>query len=158
MAGPSTAQLDAVLNAIARNIPFPTPPANLYVSLHTADPAQTGANEVTTAAGSGWVGYARVTAAAGTAGTAAGAVFGGGGVAGAAPTGTTTRSISNSAALTFPASGGTSGSVTVTHFGLWDAATGGNWIRGGALSASQVIGANASGPSYAVGSVVISQN
>ena len=158
MAGPSTAQLDAVLNAIARNIPFPTPPANLYVSLHTADPGQTGANEVTTAAGSGWVGYARVTAAAGTAGTGAGAVFGGGAVAGAAPTGTTTRSISNSAALPFPNSGATSGTVTVTHFGLWDAATGGNWLRGAALNASQVIGANASGPTYAAGSLAISQS
>jgi hypothetical protein len=157
MAGPSTAQLDAVLKAIAQNITFPAPTANVYVSLHTADPGQTGASEVVNST-AGWVGYARVAASTGTAGTGAGAVFGGGGVAGAAPTGTTTRSISNSAALTFPNSGSTSSSVTVTYFGIWDAATGGNWIRGAALSSSQVIGANASGPSFAAGSLVLSQS
>lgn len=158
MAGPSTAQLDAVLKALAQNITYPTPPATIYVSLHTADPGQTGASEVTTSAGSGWVGYARVSATTGTSGTGAGAIFGGGATAGAAPTGTTTRAISNSAALTFPASGGTSGTVTVTHFGLWDASTSGNWLRGAALTSSQVIGANASGPSFAAGSLVINQS
>lgn len=158
MAGPSTAQLDAVLKALAQNITYPTAPATIYVSLHTADPGQTGASEVTTGAGSGWVGYARVSATTGTSGTGSGAIFGGGGVAGAAPTGTTTRAISNSAALTFPASGATSGTVTVTYFGIWDASSGGNFLRGAALSASQVVGANASGPSFASGTLVVQQS
>lgn len=126
---------------------MPTAPTNLHVSLHTADPGGTGANEVTTAAGSGWVGYARVAVPTGTAGSGAGSGWTAPAANGA------TRQIDNAGVVTFPASGATSGAVTVTHIGIFDAATGGNFLLGVALTASQVIGANASGPTVAVGAL-----
>lgn len=83
-----------------------------YVSLHTGDPGTTGASECT--GGS----YARQSAS---------------GKFGAATGGQK----QNSGAIAFagmPA-------ATVTHFGVWDAVSGGNFIWGGALSASKVVGA-----------------
>lgn len=83
-----------------------TGPATLYLSLHTAAPGQTGANEVT---GNG---YARVAVAFGTDTNGAG---------------------SNSGAVTFtgptPSTWG-----TITHIGVWDAASAGNNLYGDALT------------------------
>lgn len=45
MARLSVANENAILNALLRNVSF-TGPATVYVSLHTGDPGQTGANEV----------------------------------------------------------------------------------------------------------------
>lgn len=91
--------------AAVKNTAF-TGPATVYASLHTAAPGQTGANEVT---GNG---YARVAVTMGTDTSGAG---------------------SNSASVTFtgptPANWG-----TVTHLGLWDAATAGNNLYGDALT------------------------
>lgn len=91
-----------------------TAPTGLYASLHTGDPGETGANEVT---GNG---YARVSIGIGSSNW--------------------TRSggtVDNDNAITFtgptPSDWG-----TVTHFGLWDAASVGNFIGGGALDASRV--------------------
>lgn len=84
---------------------------NVYVSLHTADPGETGASEST--GGS----YSRK----------------GPTVFSAAAAGTT----SNTAQIDFtnmPAS-------TITHVGLWDAATAGNFLWGGALTASKTLNA-----------------
>jgi hypothetical protein len=81
-----------------------------YVSLHTADPGETGADEVT--GGS----YARQSCSWN-------AASGG--------------SADNSSALSFtgmPA-------ATVSHFGVWDASSVGNFIVGGALSQSESVGA-----------------
>lgn len=83
-----------------------------YVSLHSADPGTTGANEAT--GGS----YAR-QACSGKFGAASGGLK------------------QNSGAITFanmPAG-------TWTHFGIFDAVSGGNFIWGGALSASKTTGA-----------------
>lgn len=83
-----------------------------YVSLHTADPGSTGTNEVT----GGSPAYARkaVTWNASSAGD-----------------------LDNNANPVFdvPAS------TTITHFGLWSAATSGTFYGGDALSASESFGA-----------------
>ena len=113
MADKSTYFRDAVLNTMrATGITAIT----ARVSLHTADPGLTGASEVTAGANS----YARQPVTFGAPAT------GGGG-----------RQIANSAALTWtdmPA-------VTVTHVGIWDALTVGNFLYGDALTASQVVNA-----------------
>ena len=85
--------------------------ATVYVSLHTADPGEAGANEV--AGGS----YARQAS---------------GGFAAAAG-GTT----DNDAIIDFtlmPAE-------TMTHVGIWDAVTAGNFLIGGALAANKTTNA-----------------
>jgi len=85
--------------------------ATVYVSLHTADPGEAGANEV--AGGS----YARQAS---------------GGFA-AAASGTT----DNDAIIDFtlmPAE-------TMTHAGIWDAVTAGNFLVGGALAAGKTTNA-----------------
>lgn len=84
-----------------------------YVSLHTADPGDTGANEVT--GGS----YARI------------------GPVTFANAGTNPTVSSNSAILTFAAATAVWG--TVTHFGTWDAATVGNFRGAGALATSKLV-------------------
>jgi hypothetical protein len=91
-----------------------TAPAAVHVSLHTADPGETGADEVT--GGS----YARQSVTRGTGWNDA-----------------TGGLVDNAAAIQFtdmPA-------VTVTHAGIWDAATDGNFLYGGALAASKVVNA-----------------
>ena len=80
-----------------------------YVSLHTADPGNTGASEVTGGA------YARQGPFAFT-------------EAGSNPT-----VASNSAILTFPQATASWG--TVAYFGLWTAANGGTFQGSGALTA-----------------------
>lgn len=91
-----------ILDHMLRNQAF-SPPATVYVSLHTANPGEDGASEVT--GGS----YARQSVSFNAA--AAGL-------------------IDNDAVIEFidmPAE-------TVTHAGIWDAASGGNFLWGGALS------------------------
>lgn len=85
-----------------------------FVSLHTADPGATGANEVV--GGS----YARLSAAFSNSGTN--------------PT-----IASNTGVLTFPTATGSWG--TITHFGIWSALTGGNFLIGDLLGSSRVIAA-----------------
>jgi hypothetical protein len=103
MPGMSTYIENALLNTI-RNIPFSV--TTTYVSLHTADPGGTGANEVT--GGS----YARVA------------------ITWNAPS---AGSMINSA----PSTVNVPASTTVTHFGVWDAVTTGNFLGKAALSATQ---------------------
>jgi hypothetical protein len=84
-----------------------------YVSLHTADPGDAGANEVSGGA------YARqgpVTFAN----------------AGSNPT-----VASNSAIVTYPAATASWG--TVSYFGTWDAVTAGNFRGSGALTTSKAV-------------------
>jgi hypothetical protein len=85
-----------------------TGPATPYMSLHTAAPGQTGANEISGNA------YARTAIAFGTDTNGAGA---------------------NSGAVTFPAPTPANWG-TATHFGIWDASTAGNFLYGDALTAS----------------------
>jgi hypothetical protein len=88
-----------------------TSPAALYVSLHTADPTEAmGTGELS---GNGYARQA-VTFDAAAAGVAV-----------------------NSGQLVFTCSGGNWG--TITHFGIYDAATAGNGLYYGALQTSQNI-------------------
>jgi hypothetical protein len=106
----STFIANKILDKVLRDAAFTG--GALHVALHTADPGDTGASEVT--GGS----YARVAATTNWAVAA-------------------TKHADNSAQFEFagmPA-------VTVTHASLWDAATAGNFVWGGALSASKVVGA-----------------
>jgi hypothetical protein len=96
---------NAIYNAIFKNTAF-TGAATLYVSLHTAAPGLTGANEITGNA------YARQALTMGT------------------PTGGAGASTN---APQFPAPT-PSNWGTATHFGIWDAATGGNYYEGDALT------------------------
>lgn len=80
--------------------------SSVFVSLHTADPATTGAGEVT--GGS----YTRMAAAFTN--------------SGANPT-----TAANSSAIQFPQATADWGNIT--HFGIWSAATGGQFLGGDAV-------------------------
>lgn len=110
-----------VINAVLRGVTFPIP-AGVYVSLHTADPGESGGSEVSTGA---WPAYVRKDAAVG------GAIASGW----AAPTdGVTT----NEKQITYPGMNGGS-NVTVTHWAIYDAATGGNMLAHAALQTSRTL-------------------
>lgn len=102
---------------------------SFYVSLHTADPGETG-NQATNEANYG--SYARQAVARSGAGwTVSG------------------NNCSNAAAITFPEC--TSGSNTITHFGIGtDSSGAGNLILSGALTASLAVSAGIT-PSFAIG-------
>lgn len=97
-------------------------PATLYVALSTTTPTQAGAS-FTEPSGSG---YARVAVANSTANFGA-----------AATQPATGYEVVNAVALAFPAATGAWG--TVTYFGVFDAATGGNLLAYGALTTAQTI-------------------
>jgi hypothetical protein len=94
----STYSSDKLIDHVLRNTAW-TMPTNVYVSLHTADPALTGANEEA----GGW--YARKVASFAAADT---------------------TSVVTDAALTWAAVTGSQ--VTITHIGIWDAITTGNFL------------------------------
>lgn len=102
---------------------------SFYISLHTGDPGEAG-DQTTSEANYG--SYARVAVARSGAGwTVSG------------------NNVSNAAAITFPAA--TSGSNTITHFGIGSDSSGaGNLFFKGALGASRVISTGIT-PSFAIG-------
>lgn len=116
----------AVLNHLFRNTAL-TSPTSVYLSLHSASPGGTGANEL--AASSGYIRSA---------------------TAWDAPTGNN-QSV-NSDAETFTASGGDW--VTATHWGISDASSAGNFLFGAALSASKLIADGESG-TFAAGGLTV---
>jgi hypothetical protein len=102
------------------------------VGLFTAAPSDAGGGtEVTGGA------YARVTTSAADWNTAA------------------SGSTSNANAITFPTASASWG--TVTHFGIFDAATGGNLLRWAALGTSKAIGSGDTA-SFAAGSLVLTED
>ena len=87
-----------------------------FVSLHTADPGNTGANEVTGG------GYTRMAATFAQ-------------LSGPNPT-----VDANSAIITFPAATADwAAGAPITHFGVWDAATAGNNRGSGALTTPKAV-------------------
>lgn len=106
-----------------------TTAGSLYISLHTADPGETG-NQTTSEAT--YTGYARVAVARSGAGwTVSG------------------NTASNAAAVTFGQC--TGGSNSITHFGIGTDASGtGNLLITGALSAPLAVSAGIT-PSFAAG-------
>ncbi len=139
MPGKSDYLETSVLNSTLRGVAFPalTTGSN-FVSLHTADPTDAGTGaEVTGGA------YARV--AVGRAATAW-----------AAPgVNADLMRTSNSAVVTFP--NPTAAWGTVTHFGIFDAATAGNLLYSGALGTSRTIASGDSAPSFAVGFLTVDE-
>lgn len=99
-----------------------TPPAGTYVALHTASPGDTGANEVTLVE---CPSYVRQDAAKGGA-VADGWIPQVGGVT------------KNAQQLIYPVHNGVS-PMTITHFSVWDAATGGNMLIWAQLSAPRTL-------------------
>jgi hypothetical protein len=107
-------------------------PSALYVSLHTADPTDAGTGaEVTGGA------YARVQRNPGDANWSAGTA--------------TDGATDNVADITFPAPSASWG--TVTHFGVWDAATAGNLICHGPLTTPRTINGGDPAPVFAAGAL-----
>ena len=105
---------NALLDHIFNDGSF-SPPTNIYVALSTAAPGDTGANIAEPSGNS----YARVS----TAGTNWNAASG--------------RLKDNATAIEFPEATGNWG--TLSHFALFDAASGGNFLGWGALSSSKAV-------------------
>jgi hypothetical protein len=113
---------NALLQLLFNNTAF-TALSNVYLALSTTTPSQTKGSTTpywnfTEPSGNG---YARVTIAATTANFPA----------------PTTGSTYNNISVSFPQATGSQG--TVTYFGLFDAATGGNLLGYGALNTPQTI-------------------
>jgi hypothetical protein len=100
---------------------FPTALSNVYVSLHTGDPGSAGtSNDVTSTI----KGSATRTTVSSAAFTAVGSASGGG------------FEITNTGVVQITTSALNSTTQTITHFGIWDASTGGNFLASGALTTS----------------------
>jgi hypothetical protein len=108
----STAEANSIYNAQFRQTNW-TAPTTLYLSLHTAAPGATGANEVADAT------YARQVFT-----TAMGAPTAGAGA--------------NTSVVEYPAA--TTG-FTATHGGVWTAVSGGTYLRDVDISPDKVVGA-----------------
>lgn len=117
----STYAGNAILDCFLRGV-APTVPTGVYVSLHTADPGNTGANEVTLVA---WPAYVRKDAADG-------------GALSAAFDAASAKATENAHAYLWPANDGPD-PVTVTHFALWTADTAGECLFYGALATSKTL-------------------
>lgn len=106
-----------------------TTAGSFYISLHTADPGETGDQTTSEAT---YTSYARVAVArSGVGWTVSG------------------NNASNAAAITFPAA--TGGSNTITHFGIGSASSGaGNLFFKGALTSSLAVSSGIT-PSFAIG-------
>jgi len=129
-----------LVDQIFRNQAY-TFPATLYVGLLTAAPSDSsGGTEVT--GGS----YSRVGVACSLANWA-GTQAAGSSTASTGTGGTT----SNNAAITFTAP--TANWGTVTHWAIYDAASGGNLLIYGSLAASKTVNNGDAAPSFAAGSL-----
>ena len=99
-----------IINALLRGTAFPLP-TKTYLSLHTSNPGETGGNEVST---SNWPAYVRKDAEVG------GAI----GTGWSAPSdGVST----NAKQVIYPTNNGAA-AVTITHWAIYDEATGGNML------------------------------
>lgn len=111
-----------LVNLIFRGTAF-TPPAKTYIALHTANPTETGsAGEVPT---STWPSYARQDAAKGGAQSSAWT----------APS----DGVSKNALQLLYAMYDGAAPLTVTHFSVWDAVTGGNMLVYAPLASARTI-------------------
>lgn len=109
---------------------------SLYVSLHTADPGETGSQTTSECA---YTSYARVAVARSGAGWTTGST---------APT-----QAANTAAVAFPKC--TGGTETATHFGIGTASSGaGHLLCSGALTSNLAISNNIT-PSFAIAALVV---
>lgn len=114
-----------------------------YIGLFTAAPSDSGGG--TEVSGGS---YARVNTSAGLT-TWAGTQSAGSTTASSGTGGQT----SNNGAITFPAPSANWGSIT--HFGIFDAASGGNLLFHGALTASKTVNNGDPAPSFTSGSLTV---
>ncbi len=131
MAGLTTYGQQRVLEHYMGKAAMPMP--TVFLALTTTAPTDTAAGTEAT-----YTGYARKQTAAADWGNASNAV---------------PSVMTNANVITFAQC--TAGSSTVTHFEVWDAATGGNRIGWGALNASLAVSAGIS-PSFAAGQLTSS--
>lgn len=143
MPGKSDYLATAVLRHLARNTGLAVP-ATVYVSLHTATLNKNGTGAEVSGGG-----YARVACSTGASGTGSGAVFGAPAANGA------NQRVSNASAITFPSP--TANWGTVTDFGIWDAASGGNLLYAGTLATSRTINNGDQAPAFAIGSLTVDE-
>lgn len=112
---------------------------SLFISLHTADPGETGTQATNEAT---YTGYARIAIARSSAGWT---------VSGTAPT-----QVANAALASFPAC--TAGSNVITFFGVGTLTSGaGTLLYSGALTASLTV-SNGITPQFSIGSLVITED
>lgn len=109
-----------------------------YLALFTAAPSDTGGGTEVTGGS-----YARVAVANNTTNWPA-------------ATGGSPASKSNGVAITFPAP--TANWGIATHFGVFDAASGGNLIRWAALSTPKTINIGDPAPSFPIGALAFTEN
>lgn len=116
---------------------MPSAPGTLYISLHSANPSSAGTTaDVTTTIASGrgsipasnWSSPAAATSPA------------------------TGFEISNTAAVSITSNA--IGGATVTNFGIWDSATGGNFLEYGSLSSPLTVAAGDT-VSFAIGQLIL---
>lgn len=104
-----------------KGVTFPTALSNVYISIHTGNPGVNGTeNDATQTV----TGSASRTAVATSAFSAAGNAAGGG------------REITNSNVVQITTNAANGSTQTITHFGVWDAATAGNFLASGELTTS----------------------
>lgn len=121
----STYLADRILGWV-RGTTFPAALSNVFISLHTGNPGDNGVNfDVTT----------QVTGSANRVGVGSGtfsspATPGGGG-----------RQITNNNVVQITTNAGVSAGTTqtVTHFGIWNSATGGDFLASGELTSSVAV-------------------
>ena len=100
---------------------FPTALANVYVSLHSADPGTAGTSGDVTNTITNSVNRTSISSSALS--TVAGASGGG-------------FEVTNTGVVQLTTSANNSSPISVTHFGVWDAASGGNFLASGQLTSS----------------------
>ena len=103
---------------------FPTALSNVFISIHTADPGSAGSAGNATATVTGSASRTGIASSAFTAATNAG----GGG-----------RQIANTGVVLITGSAVNVSAQTITHFGVWDAATAGNFLASGVLTSSVAV-------------------
>jgi len=101
--------------------PFPTALSNVYITLHTADPGTAGTNGDATASITGTVNRTALSS------TNLGAITG------ASPSG---FEIKNTIVVQITTSAVNTVTTTITHFGIWDDQTAGDFVASGTLTSS----------------------
>ena len=109
-----------ILNWV-KSSPFPTAPTEVYISLHTTDPGTAGTSGDVTNTITGSTNRTQILS------TAFGAI------AGASGGGFEEK---NTGVVQLTTAASNTSAITVTHFGVWDSVTSGNFLASGELTSS----------------------
>ncbi|MBS0336811.1 MAG: hypothetical protein JSS40_08385 [Proteobacteria bacterium] len=144
MPGKSTYLARAVLNHMLRTATLSKTGTD-YISLHTADP--TDANLTATELSIGVGGYSRVGVSVADASWSSPATSG------------ADEYVTNSNPITFGSpTADWAGGAAITHFGIYDASTGGNLLYSAPLGTSRTVLNGDNAPQFAAGALVIREN